>query len=246
MKAAVEIRVSLLTLVFLSFAAGAEDRPSPTTRRAEGQDLGTTMRNLRQLDGAPLPDGQGGRKALDEMIKKVGSMTTKRRLRPAAATATTAPTVQATAATTQPTSAPAKAVVRSAVKAQTRPAEKPVIPTRLTARLKKLSAAHVAKPAAIADVLFKGKQMAAAAGFYAQALDRHAKGRTREWALFQLGNCNKATDPVAAEKWYLQLVKEHPESPWSWAAEARLMLIRWYRQNNPAGLLSSGTGRRGK
>jgi len=88
----------------------------------------------------------------------------------------------------------------------------------------------------LADILFLSGQTQQAAVFYQQALDHIAPdsaalAENRAWILFQLGNCQRDTDPSTAIKTYRQLIAEYPNSPWTDLAKAREQLIDLYRNN---------------
>ena len=54
------------------------------------------------------------------------------------------------------------------------------------------------------------------------------------WLLFQVGNCQRHSDPAAARKAYQQLAREFPDCPWTPVAKMFDRLLRWHELNNPA------------
>lgn len=111
----------------------------------------------------------------------------------------------------------------------------------------------IVDPLSAAQVLFVNNEMADAAKFYKIALQRTDStdgtesanstddASTRQWILFQIGNCLRKDDPDEAYKYYQQLIEEYPSSGWNAAALACQQVITWYKQTQPSNILEQYT-----
>ncbi|MHC4112762.1 MAG: tetratricopeptide repeat protein [Planctomycetota bacterium] len=98
-------------------------------------------------------------------------------------------------------------------------------------------------PFELGEVLYFSGHLKEAAVFYQEALNRTdpektGADRNRAWILFQIGNCLQDYDLPAAKKVYIQLITEHPNSPWVELAKAREKLIDWYLKDKPRTLIT--------
>ncbi len=97
-------------------------------------------------------------------------------------------------------------------------------------------------PFELGEILFQCGRLKEAAICYQQALARTEPNQAdpnqnNAWTLLQIGNCLRNDEPPKAMEAYTQLLKEHPNSPWSDLAKARTKLISWYRRDNPRTLI---------
>jgi hypothetical protein len=170
------------------------------------------------------------------------------------------------AATTQPAAAPAPPTTRPAGVAAARQ-RKPAkaggdggaealaavargartgarIPPAILQRLRGTPASTLAHPVAVGDGLFRSGQHEAALVFYELAMRHSTEPAARAWLLFQIGNCQRRTDPAAAAKAYQQLIRDFPDSPWSPVAKMLDRVVQWRLLNKPdqvlAGLSAPG------
>lgn len=102
------------------------------------------------------------------------------------------------------------------------------------ARLAELSPAKVADAASLGDALFRGGHWAEAYRFYARAVETAAEGEAGGWALYQMANCVRHTDPAEAARLYARVAKKHGDSPWAGPARIRAGVVRWYDAERPA------------
>jgi hypothetical protein len=58
-------------------------------------------------------------------------------------------------------------------------------------------------------------------------------GDGKAWLLFQAANCRRRADPAAAAALYQRLAAEHPQSPWTAVAHARLRILEWRQAERP-------------
>jgi tetratricopeptide (TPR) repeat protein len=98
-------------------------------------------------------------------------------------------------------------------------------------------------PFELAETLFLGGHLKEAAIFYQEALKRKSPSdpdsvRDRAWILFQVGNCLRNEDRLAAIKFYEQLITEYPNSIWKEFAETRRTLLNWYLRDEPIKLIN--------
>jgi hypothetical protein len=105
-------------------------------------------------------------------------------------------------------------------------------------KLKSIPAAALADPADLADELYQGGHLAAAAAMYERAMTQ-GDDDTKAWALYQTANCRRAAKPQEAETLYLRVVSEHGKSPWAQLAAIEQKLLEWQRVNRPLELLDS-------
>lgn len=110
------------------------------------------------------------------------------------------------------------------------PEPKPSSPN--TAWLKKIdTAGKPVDPLALGDALFHAGQAEPAGRFYRQVLETLTSPEESDWqwAMYQLANCLRETDPDQAEKLYQELIEKAPNSPWTAAARARREVLGWYK-----------------
>jgi tetratricopeptide (TPR) repeat protein len=98
-------------------------------------------------------------------------------------------------------------------------------------------------PFELAEILFCNGSLKEAEKCYQEALNRMAANESdrheeRAWVLFQIGNCLRNADQLAAIEMGRQLIAEYPDSPWADLAEARSKLINWYQQDKPRELIA--------
>jgi len=113
-------------------------------------------------------------------------------------------------------------------------------------KLKSIPSSALASPADLADELYQGGHLAAAAAMYERAMAQ-GDDDTKAWSLYQMANCRRAAKPQEAEALYLQVVREHGKTPWAQLAAIEQKLLEWQRVNRPLELLDSlaGLGRGG-
>jgi tetratricopeptide (TPR) repeat protein len=99
--------------------------------------------------------------------------------------------------------------------------------------IKRLAPDKVADPMKLADILYQGGRLAEAVPFYQKAYDAPADPAAKAWALFQMANCRRQTDAVAAVALYRRVTTEFPKSPWKAVAEAECRLIEWRQTIRP-------------
>jgi len=101
---------------------------------------------------------------------------------------------------------------------------------------------QITSPFELAEILFRSGRIVPAGLCYKQALsiiptDDPNLDTDRAWILFQIGNCLKDEDPNTARESYAELIRTHPESPWTEIAKVRYGLIEWNQQEKPVELL---------
>jgi hypothetical protein len=101
---------------------------------------------------------------------------------------------------------------------------------------------QITNPFELAEILFRSGRMVSAGLCYKQALsimptDDPNLDTDRAWILFQIGNCLKDEDPNTARVSYAELIRTHPESPWTEIAKVRYGLIEWNQQEKPVELI---------
>lgn len=105
-------------------------------------------------------------------------------------------------------------------------------------KLKGIPTATLTSPADLADELYQGGHLAAAAAMYERAISQ-GDDDTKAWALYQMGNCRRIAKPQEAEALYLQVIRQHGKSPWAQLAAVEQKLLEWQRVNRPLELLDS-------
>jgi len=100
--------------------------------------------------------------------------------------------------------------------------------------IKQLGPDKIADPLSLADILYQAGRLAEAAPFYQKAYDTAADAGAKAWALFQMGNCRRQTDPAAALTLYKRITTEFPKSPWKAVADTECKLIEWRQSIRPA------------
>ena len=101
---------------------------------------------------------------------------------------------------------------------------------------------QITNPFELAEILFRSGRMVPAGLCYKQALnimptDDPNLGTERAWILFQIGNCLKDEDPNTARESYGELIRTHPDSPWTEIAKVRYGLIEWNQKEKPVELI---------
>lgn len=107
-------------------------------------------------------------------------------------------------------------------------------------KIRSLKPEQIEGPVALqlAELLYQSEYSTLATPFYRQAADRLDPNiplarNDRAWALFQLGNCLRDSDPAEAKLVYQQLNAEYPETPWSAMAAMWHDLADWYWREEP-------------
>ncbi|UCF16469.1 MAG: hypothetical protein JSW59_03230 [Phycisphaerales bacterium] len=106
-------------------------------------------------------------------------------------------------------------------------------------------------PFELGETLFLSRNLAEAAVFYTEALNRTEPNDVdpvgnRAWMLFQAGNCLRNSDMPTAAKMYTLLLTEYPNSTWSQMAQAQVKLIDWYLRDEPQKLIAERKQTSGK
>jgi tetratricopeptide (TPR) repeat protein len=102
-------------------------------------------------------------------------------------------------------------------------------------------------PFEMGELLFAGGNTKDAVIFYREALKRTDPNdvrlsQERAWILFQIGNCLRYHEPVAATETYRKLLVEYPNSLWTDLAKAQKEFIDWSLIEKPRELIAeSGT-----
>lgn len=116
--------------------------------------------------------------------------------------------------------------------ADTQPA--PAVPPPLDPNtVRRLRFAPLEGPAgklALADALFQQDQPEAALALYSDVLAQDKEGVSKDWCLFQMANCLRASDANAARATYKRLASECPASPWADLAAVQSQLLDWQEQ----------------
>ncbi len=95
----------------------------------------------------------------------------------------------------------------------------PIVTPEDLERLRRLPPDRIADPLALADALFQAGHYREAYAFYETALKADGNGKAKAWALFQMANCQRESDPAAGIAIYDQILKDHPDSPWAQIAK---------------------------
>lgn len=102
-------------------------------------------------------------------------------------------------------------------------------------------------PFEMGELLFAGGNTKDAVIFYREALKRTDPNdvrlsQERAWILFQIGNCLRYHEPIAATETYRKLLVEYPNSLWTDLAKAQKGFIDWSLVEKPRELIAeSGT-----
>ena len=164
---------------------------------------------IRSLIASPIGDSAGAE--LQKTMDRIQAI----RMRPKAPATDTTPPNGAEAAR--------PGAQGSAAEAQ-QPPEKPegLVTAEDLERLRGLPADRIGNPLALADALFVAEHHKEACAFYEAVLkgDKDNKdGPGQAWALFQMANCQRRSDPTKAIELYGRLVTEHADSLWARVAE---------------------------
>ena len=106
--------------------------------------------------------------------------------------------------------------------------------------LKRLAPEKVADLIGLADALYLSGHLPEAYAVYEKALARQEPPDAKAWALFQMANCQRPTDPKAAIALYKRLAAEHPKSPWTPVGTVRQQLLEWYGTVRPPTVVTGG------
>ncbi len=197
-------------------AAEATSQPAP----AATAELNDGIRRLLRTSSQAPQEQDEGAAALQRAIEQLRSIEIAPKRQPQAATQPAA--MPGARATTQPGRQPSDA------------ASDPIV----LATLRRLGAGRAVDPVLVADELFADGQLEVAGAFYEAALLRSQGDDDLAWALFQLGNCRRKSDPLAAKQAYTELAAKCPDCPWAQAAAMRLKLIEWAEVNKPLDALA--------
>ncbi|MCX5684036.1 MAG: tetratricopeptide repeat protein [Planctomycetota bacterium] len=127
------------------------------------------------------------------------------------------------------------------------PAGAAAISEAVVERLKNLAPDKVADPLGLADALYLGGRLPEASTFYERVLAATGTGAgaassdTKAWALYQMANCRRSSDPAAAVTFYKRVAAEYPKSPWAGVSAVQQRLLEWYQTVGPT--TSSGAKR---
>jgi len=110
----------------------------------------------------------------------------------------------------------------------------PTISQAVIDTLKNLPPEKVADPLGLADALYLGGRLAEACPFYERAFAGSAVPDTKAWALYQMANCRRSSDPAAAVTLYKRVAAEFPKSQWAGVAAVQQRLLEWYQTVAPA------------
>ena len=138
------------------------------------------------------------------------------------------PTTQpATTATTQP-----------ATRTVPQPKDKHsgLSPATLTT-LRSAAAKGISKPIMLADSLYRGGYLPEAAEVYELAEKAAGTEADRAWAIYQMANCKRNSEPDVALGLYRRLVSEYPDCCWSLSAQMKGEIISWEQVNTPEKVL---------
>ncbi len=200
-------------------------RPAPTTRPTEtSKQLKGRMRELwREAIAAP----DSGEPQSDELRKAVADLQKVRLLpfvRPELPEKDPQPT-RRPAPKTQPTSQPDPGVPIRSISPET------------LKKFRNVDLNGVADPIRLADSLYRGGHLDAAAFFYTRALKQADAETDVAWVYFQLGNSLRRSDPEKAAEMYRDLIAKYPKSPWAKPAGVQEQLLAWRRTNRPDKLI---------
>ena len=199
---------------------GPTTRPAPRSSRFEK----TRQELWRSSIEAPAENKSSGE--LDDSIRYLESLSQGGAQRP----------------TTKPAGGIGVGAAKSQAQATSRPARSPTtqqsgIAPETLEKLKKLGPEGIPAPTALADGLFAGGHLDQAAVFYEIALQGEIGGEDRAWALYQLANCGRTTQPLVASARLSKLIDEHPDCLWSEVARVQQEIIDWLRTDDVSGLI---------
>ena len=257
------IIVSCLVLLLSAAApaqSGATSRPAPSG----GRTVGGTTASRRRVGTKPLPRPSGPVDAESELARRLQMLQATRVPAGKSGSGKTAPPTRAAepdkgAATSRPARAP---TTRPAATTQPGATVKGTggDSAAALARLKESVAfSEIPDLQALADVLYLAGRRKAATVVYERILEDDKKARddkkprsaaddaAKAWALYQLGNCYKSSDPDKAAGYFIRVQKEHGESTqknqrrtasdWVVPAKVQADLIQWQQRNRPAELI---------
>ena len=111
---------------------------------------------------------------------------------------------------------------------------------KLKTRIEKTGADEFADPVALADALFRSGHPDHAYTLYERLLaDKTTAKPAKAWSLFQMANCKRPSDAVAAATLYGRLLNEHADSSWASPSKAYKRLLEWRQTVNPEAILES-------
>ena len=251
------VAVSCL-LWILATGLSAQSGASSTEAPAES-DTAAARRAPRQAGSEPLsrPAGATAESALEAKMRKLRAtnLPSKRRTSGQAdSQPTTRPAEPANrSATSRPAGAP---TTRPAGGSTTQPARDAKAKNaggesaEAVAKLKKsVALREIPDLQALADALYLAGRPKAAGALYERVVKdsqdnkndksqkRQKSKRARAWALYQLGNCHKSSDPDKAAEYFRLVQTKHGKSDWSAPAKAQADLIQWHQKKKPAELI---------
>ncbi|MBM4019174.1 MAG: hypothetical protein FJ288_12750 [Planctomycetes bacterium] len=111
--------------------------------------------------------------------------------------------------------------------------------------LNRLTPEQVPNPVALADTLYLAGRCDEAFIFYERAASGQAPDEAKAWAVFQMANCRRASDPAAAAALYKRVAAEHPKTPWASIAalQDRVIQAQPSLQAPPAASTAGQAGR---
>lgn len=97
-------------------------------------------------------------------------------------------------------------------------------------------------PFMLAEILYKGQCLDEASIFYKEAIKRNEVDKTinehdRAWILLQIGNCLRKNSRDEAMGYYRKLIKEYPDSEWTYLAKTQEKLLAWHEAFTPQELV---------
>jgi hypothetical protein len=111
---------------------------------------------------------------------------------------------------------------------------------KLKTQIEKTGADEFADPVALADALFRSGHPDHAYTLYERLLaDKTTAEPVKAWLLFQMANCKRPSDAVAAATLYGRILNEHAGSAWVGPSKAYKRLLEWRQTVNPEAILES-------
>jgi TolA-binding protein len=221
--------------ITMNFAAEVKDAMPQNISSSVDTTSISLERQLMESRISSLPQGRDKQKAdeLKQMIEKVRSVKLEPK-KPAQQPASAAPVeniITAAAAEQSPQPVQTQSVENSNSNETLQLVENQLKDPNL-----------ISNPFELAEILFKSGRHVQAGICYKQALkvlpaDDPNLATERAWILFQIGNCLKDEDPNTARESYAELIRTHPNSPWTEIAKARYGIIELYQQENSGDLI---------
>jgi tetratricopeptide (TPR) repeat protein len=210
---------ALAAAILSTSAAAAADDPLSQVRKSR-RDLMTAA-----VSAPPAP--QAAPSGLDAAIERLRAIQLKPRQEEAQPAVFSSILPQAAPEAQSPASP-----------ARTKPPAKSASPAHKTTdatleELKNLPPEQILDPLALADALYLTGRTDAAFIFYERAMQGQPTDDAKAWMLFQMANCLRPTDPVAATALYRRVAAEHPKSAWAGVAAVQERLIQSYQMIPP-------------